>query len=166
MPLMLWVLCRWVSLSELSLPPMCLYMLVSVLVYAFCFQMPCSTSYSLRWTQQLMSAPLKLFGSHPGQAYVHPGDGYLPTPGMHQVAAASTTSSKGSLLLLSQLSSSHSNNMVEHTAVGAWQSHTIPLPSLHGRVGLLFQAWLHWLHLMTWSTLNLWWMFNLMILVW
>ena len=33
-------------------------------------------------------------------------------------------------MLLSQLSSSHSNNMVGHTALGAWQSHPIPLPSL------------------------------------
>ena len=41
----------------------------------------------------------------------------LPTPGMHRVAASSTDLSRGSLLLI-QLSSSHSNYMVGHTALG------------------------------------------------
>ena len=41
-------------------------------------------------------------------------------------------------MLLSQLSSSHSNHMVEHTAFGTWQSHPIPPPSLHGGEGSSF----------------------------
>ena len=43
------------------------------------------------------------------------------TWGMHQVAAPSTALSRGSLLPLIQLASSHSNNMVGHTVLGAWQ---------------------------------------------
>ena len=51
------------------------------------------------------------------------------------MAAPSTALSMGSLLLLNKLSSSHSNYMVGHTALGAWQSHWIPQPSLHGGEG-------------------------------
>ena len=47
MPIMTWVLHRLVSLSELSLPQFCIFIcLVSVLAYAFCFQMPSWMSYS------------------------------------------------------------------------------------------------------------------------
>ena len=45
---------------------------------------------------------------------------------------------RGSLLLLSQLSSSHSINMVAHTALEAWQSHLVPPSSLHGEEGFSF----------------------------
>ena len=31
--------------------------------------------------------------------------------------------------------------MVRHTALGAWQSHLIPLTSLHGREGSSFPGW-------------------------
>ena len=37
------------------------------------------------------------FRDYPWQAYVHPGDGLRPTPGMHSVAVPSTLSSKGEL---------------------------------------------------------------------
>ena len=40
--------------------------------------------------QLLGFAPLQPFGAYPWQAYVHPGDGHQPTPGMHRVAAPST----------------------------------------------------------------------------
>ena len=63
---------------------------------------------------------------------MQPGDGHWPTPGMHRVAAPSTALLGGSLLLLSQMSSSHSNYMMGHTAFGTWQSLLTPLPSLHG----------------------------------
>ena len=45
--------------------------------------------------------------------------------------APSTALSMGSLILLSQLSSSHLNNIMGCTALGTQQSHPIPLPSLH-----------------------------------
>ena len=41
-------------------------------------------------------------------------------------------------MLLSQLSSSHPNCMVGHTAFGAWQSHPIPHSSLHDQEGSSF----------------------------
>ena len=46
---------------------------------------------------------------------------------------------------------------------GAQQSHQIHLPSLHGGRDLLLQVVFH---LMRQTTLNLWWMLNLVILVW
>ena len=97
-------------------------------------------------------------------AYVQPGDGHQPTPGMYRMAAASTALSRGSLLLLNQLSSSHSKYMVGHTALGLDREPPDPLhlPYMVGR-GLLFQVWFH---LMTQSTLNLWLALNLVILVW
>ena len=42
---------------------------------------------------------------------------------------------RGSHLLLNQLSSSHSNYMVGHTGLGAWQSHPISPAFLHGGEG-------------------------------
>ena len=70
----------------------------------------------------------------------------------------------GSLLLLSLLFPNHPIYMVGHTALGAWQRVTQSLcfPYMMER-GLLFQVWCHQ---MTWSTLNLWWALNLVILVW
>ena len=41
-------------------------------------------------------------------------------------------------MLLSQLFPNHPIYMVGHTALGAWQSHPIPLPSLHGGQGSSF----------------------------
>ena len=80
------------------------------------------------------------------------------------MAAPPTALSRGSLLLLISLFPSHSSNMVGHTALGAWQRVTwsLCLPYMVGR-SLLFQVVLH---LVTWLTPNLWWGFNLLILVW
>ena len=70
------VLCRYVFLSELSLPPISLYVLVSVLVYAFCFQVLSWMPYSLMSDQPLAFAPLQPFGPYPWKACLQPGDGY------------------------------------------------------------------------------------------
>ena len=105
-------------------PPTVLYIisLVPVLMSAFCFQMPCWMPYSPSMeAQPLGFAPLQPFGVYPWQAYVQPGDGHRPTPGMHRVAAPSTTLSRGSLMLLYQQFPSHPNYMVGHTALGTWQ---------------------------------------------
>ena len=75
--------------------------------------------YSPMGPQPLGFAPLQPFGAYPWQAYVQPGNGHWPTPGMHRVAAPSTALNRGSLLLLNQLSSRHSNYMVGHTVMGA-----------------------------------------------
>ena len=97
-------------LSELSLPPFCIFIyLVSVLVYAFYFQVSCWMLNSPMGAQPLGFAPLQPFGAYPQQACMQPCDGHQPTPGMHRVAALSTTLSGGSLMLPNQLSLCHSN---------------------------------------------------------
>ena len=71
-----------VSLLELTLPLFCIFIcLVSVLVYAFCFQVPCWMLYLPMGAQALGFAPLQPFGAYPWQAYVQPGDHHCP----HQV---------------------------------------------------------------------------------
>ena len=69
---------------------------------------------------------------------MQPGDGHWPTPGMHRVSTSSTPLSRGSLMLLNQLFPSHPIYIVGHTSLEAWQSHLIPLPSLHGGEGSSF----------------------------
>ena len=135
-----------------------------VLVCAFCFQLPCWMPYSRIGAQPLEFAPLQPFGAYPWKVYMQPGDGHLPMPGMHQLAAPSLALSRGNPLLLSQLFSSHSKYMVGHTPFGAWQRVTQSFchPYMLGR-GLLFQVWFH---SVTQLTLNQWWVLNLVILVW
>ena len=66
-------------------PPTVLYIifLVSILVSAFYFQVPCWMSYSPLGAQPLGFAPLQPLGVYLWQAYVQPGDGHWPTPSMH-----------------------------------------------------------------------------------
>ena len=115
-------------------------------------------------TQPLGFPLLQSFGVYPWQAYVQPGDGHGSMHGMHRVAVPSTTLSRGNLLLLSCLFPNHPIYMVGHTALGAQQRVTwsLHLPYMMGR-GLLFQVWCHQ---MTQSTLDLWWVLNLVIPVW
>ena len=58
-------------------PPTILYIicLVSVLVSAFYFQVPCWMPYSPMGAQPLGFVPLQHFGIYPWQAYMQPGDG-------------------------------------------------------------------------------------------
>ena len=93
--------------------------------------------------QLLGFASLQPFGAYPWQAYVQPGDGHWSTPGMYRMAASSSALNSGSLLLLNQLSSSHSNYMVGHTAWGVSRvTQSLHLPCMVRR-GLLFQVWFH-----------------------
>ena len=80
----------------------------------------------------------QLFGVYPWQAYVQPDDGHWSMPGKDILAAPSATLSGGSLLLLSLLFPNHPIYMVGHTALGAWQSHPMPAPSLHDGEGSSF----------------------------
>ena len=110
--------------------------LVSGLVSAFCCQVPCWMPYSPLGAQLLAFAPLQPLGVYPWWAYVQPGDGHQPTPGMQRVAAPSTILSRGRLMLLSLLFPSHPIYMVWHTALGAWQrvTQSLHLPYMVGRV--------------------------------
>ena len=146
-------------------PPTILYIicLVSVLVSAFYFQVPCWMLYSPLGVQLWGFAPLQPLGAYPWQAYVQPGDGHQPTPDMHRVAAPSTTFSRGSLMLPCLLFPSHTIYMVGHTALGAWQRVTHSLHFLYMVGRGLSQVWFH---PVTQSTLNLQLALNLVILVW
>ena len=121
-------------------PPKYVYIicLVSVLVPAFCFQVPCQMLYSPMGAQLLGFVPLHPFGAYPWQAYVQPGDGHWPTTGMYRVAAPSPSLCRGSLMLLNLLFPNHPNYMVGHTAFGTRQSHPITLPFLNGGEGSSF----------------------------
>ena len=103
--------------------PTALYIicLVSVLVSAFYFQVPCWMPYSPLGAQLLGFAPLQPPGVYPWQAYVQPGDVHWPTSGMQRVAVPSTTLGRGNLMLLNLMFPSHPLYMVGHTALGAWQ---------------------------------------------
>ena len=95
--------------------------LVSVLVSAFYFQVPCWMPYSPLGSQPLGFAPLQPLGVYPWQAYVQPGNGHQPTACMHRVAGPSTTLCMGSLMLPNLLFPSHPIYMGGHTALEAWQ---------------------------------------------
>ena len=121
------------------------------LLYVWCLfwsavysQVPSWMPYSPLAAQPLGFAPLQHFGTYPWEAYVQPGDGHWPTPGMHRVAAPSTTLSRGSLLLLNQLFPSHPIYMVGHAALRAWQrvTQSLCLPCMVWR-DLPFQVWFH-----------------------
>ena len=59
MPIMSWVIHKYISLSDVSLPPFWFFIdLMSVLVYAFCFQVPHWMLYSSIGAQPLEFAPL------------------------------------------------------------------------------------------------------------
>ena len=69
--------------------------LVSVLVSAFFFQVPCWMPYPPLVAQPMWLAPLQPLGVYLWQAYLQHGDGHWSTPGMHRVAAPSTTLRRG-----------------------------------------------------------------------
>ena len=46
------------------------------------------------WSSTVGVCTIAAFGAYPWQAYLQPGDGHWPTPGIHRVAAPSTTLSK------------------------------------------------------------------------
>ena len=113
----------WVGFffSELSFPPFCI-LYVCCLFWCLLSTFRCHNGCHIHpWGAQMLGfAPLQPIGAYPWQAYVQPGNGHQPTPGMHRVAAPSTALSRGSLLLLNQLFPSHPICMVGHAAFGAW----------------------------------------------
>ena len=147
--------------SDLNLPPF-FDMFGVCYGVAFCFQVPCWMPYSSMGPQPLEFAPL-----HPLEL-TH--DRHMCNLAMvigntryAQSAVPSTALSRGDPSA-TQLSSSHSNYIVRHTTWGLGRESPEPsfFPCMVGR-GLLFQVSFH---LITWSTLNLWWELNMVILVW
>ena len=135
-------------------PPTILYIicLVSILVYAFYFQVPSWIWYSPVGAQPLGFAPLQPFGVYPWQAYVQPGDGHRSMPGMHRLAAPSTTLSRGepSATQCCSLTISSIWWGIQHWGLSR-VTQSLCLPYMMGR-DLLFQVWCHQ---MTSLTLNL-----------
>ena len=95
--------------------------------------------YSPMGTQQLGFALFQCFGAYSWQAYVQPGDGHWPTPGMHRVAAPSTTLSRGesSAAPSAVLQPSHLYGGA-YSFGGLAESHPIPMLSQHGGEGSSF----------------------------
>ena len=106
--------------------------LVSVLVSAFYFQVPCWMPYSPFGAQPLGFASLQPLGVYLWQAYVQAGNGHQPTPSMHRVAAPSTTLSRGSFCYSVCCSPAIPSIWWGIQLWGVGRSHPIPLPSLYG----------------------------------
>ena len=123
-------------------PPIVLSIcLMSVLVFAFYFQVPCWMPYPPLGAQLLGSAPFQPLGVYPWHAYVQPGDGHQPTPGMHRVAAPSTTLSGGALCCsVAQSAVPQPSHLYggAYSFGGLAESHPIPLPYLHDGEGSSF----------------------------
>ena len=163
MPFMSWVLHREVSFSKLSLPTFCI-------LYVWCLFCCLLSTFRCPAGCHIHPWGLNHLGLHPcnpleftcGRHMCNLVMVIIPhqvctewlLPPLHWVG--------GSLLLLSLLFPRHPIYMVGHTAFGDWQrvTRSLHLPYMVGRG--LFQLWFH---PMTWLTLNLWWVLNLVILV-
>ena len=129
------------------------------MVYAFYFHIPLWMSFSPMGAQLFQFVPQQPWRGHTLQAYVHPGDGMKPMPGMHWVAAPSYASSKGILCysaVLQPYGGAYSSGSLA-------ESHPIPLLSLHGREGSSFPGLAPPDDIVT---LNQLWIWNLVIMVW
>ena len=71
------------------------YILVYVMVFAYCFQVPMWLPCSPLGAQPLGFAASQPFPVYPWQAYMPPGDGQWPIPGVLHVAAPTTAVSRG-----------------------------------------------------------------------
>ena len=112
--------------------------------------------------QSLEFAPLQPFRAYLWQAYMQSGEGHLPMPGMHWVAAPSTALSRGSLLLLISCTPVFPTTW---WGIQIWGFGTVTQPlclPYMVRRGLLFHVWFQPI---TWLTLNLWWVLNLVTLM-
>ena len=98
-------------------------MLMSVMVFALCFQVPMWLPCSQIGAQPLWFLAPQLFGIYPWQAYVPPWDDLWLMPGVGQGATPSTALSMRSFMLLIQLSPSHSIHIVGHKTLGLAVSH-------------------------------------------
>ena len=97
--------------------------------------------YSPMGVQPLEFALLQPFGAYPWQAYVQPGNGHWPTPGMSRVAAPSTALSRwephDSYSGVPQPSQLYDG---AYSFGGLAESHPLPLPSLHSGEWSSFQG--------------------------
>ena len=88
--------------------------------------------------QPLEFAPLQFFRAYQWQAYVYSGVGHWPLSEMHYVTAPSNALSRGKPYPTQSAVLQPFQQYGVTYSFGAWQSHPIPLPSLHGREGSYF----------------------------
>ena len=160
MPIMAWILLRWVSLSELSLPP--IHDVGVFQVFAFCFQLPLCC--------HMHPTGLSLWGLHCCNSM-----GYTLCSHMCPLVIVQCPCQEGtewvlltliwgeSLMLLTQLFPAIPSTYCD-TVFGTqqWVNWPLPLP-IHGWRGVPSQGVYH---PVTESTPNLWWVLNSVILVW
>ena len=132
------VLPRWVFFFRFE-PPTNVFMLVFVIVLAFCFQFPMWPPFSPMGAQPLGLVPPQSFREYLWQAYVSPSVGLWPMSGMHCVVPPSTPLSRGALC--------YSNSCLPAIQsiwwdIQLWEfnSHPVPLPSVHGRESYSFSG--------------------------
>ena len=147
-PTMPWVLCRSVFSFRVSLPLICLYMLVSIMVYAFYFQVPMWMPFSPMegWTIGIctISAPQSILMADICASWLR-----SEAPTKNALSGCSFHCFKWGYGWAYSLG-------------GLAVTQSLCLPSMVLR-DLLFQIWFY---PMTHSTPNQWWVWNLMILVW
>ena len=131
------------------------------MMFAFCFQVPIWLPSSTIGAKSQGFVTLQPFRVYPWQAYVHPGDGLWPMPGVQLVVTPPTALSWRELHVTHSAVSSNSIYMVRDTTLGAWQKvyQSFCLPYMAERA-LLFQVVFHPI---TCSTASLWWTLNLVM---
>ena len=92
--------------------------------------LPCS----LMAAQTLGIPPTVPFRAYPWQAYMTPGAGLWLLPGVHCIPVPSTALSKGASFYSAILQPFNQYSVV-YIFWGSAESHSISLPSLHGREG-------------------------------
>ena len=111
-------------------PPTKLFTLLSVMLSAFYFRFQCDCQvYQWAWT--IGVCIMQCYGAW--QTYLPDGAILWPMQNCTRWLLHLLLQVRGSFMLCSQLSLSHSSNIVVQTTWGVWQSHPIPLPSLYGR---------------------------------
>ena len=103
------------------------------------------------------------FGVYPWEAYVHPSNGHLFLPGIYQVAVPSTALSRSKPCATQSAVLQPLQQFGGVYSFGGSAVTQSLCPPIKVGTGLCFQVWFH---LMRWLTLNLWWVLNLVILVW
>ena len=120
------------------------HVLLSVMVFSFCFQVPMWLPCSTMEAQLLGFARLQLFGLYPWQAYVPLSDGLWPTRLVHCMPLLSLLQVGRSFMLLLQVYHSHSTSIMGHKALRLSRVIlSLCLSCMTGRD-------------ITWSTPNLW----------
>ena len=108
--------------------------------FIVCFLLSGTIAYSWLGDQPLVFAPLQPLGAYPWKAYVHPGDGHMPMPGMHWLAASFTALRRGESSAQSAVLQPFQLHGGAYNFGGLAKSHLFLPPSLHIGEGLPFHG--------------------------